>query len=153
MTMAGARTSQAPVCDIAIGDEFGWRCYRSGPVTLWFKGWLDGLDGAGLAQRIASAGATVAPGWFGDVLSRTDGHYALAATGPGWAVAAVDWIRSIPLAAARINGAWTLDDRPERLRRAAGLGVADHDPDAALAIAMSGYTIGMATLYHGMELP
>jgi asparagine synthase (glutamine-hydrolysing) len=64
----------------------------------------------------------------------------------------VDWVRSIPLAACRIGKTWTIDAQPERLRRAAGLGIGDHDPDAALAIAMAGYTIDHAALYRGIEL-
>ena len=45
-----------------------------------------------------------------------------------------------------------IDDRPERLRQRAGLGMADIDPDAALAIGMAGYTIDDAALYRGMQL-
>jgi len=92
------------------------------------------------------------PNGSGNCLLELDGHYALAATGAGWGFAAVDWVRSIPLAAAQVSGGWVIDDQPERLRRGAGLGVSDIEPDAALAVAMSGYTIDDAALYRGIEL-
>ncbi len=86
----------------------------------------------------------------GDLLAAVVGHFAICATGPGWAFAAVDWVRSIPLAITQVDGAWMIDDQPERLRRRAGLGLADIDPDAALAIGMAGYTIDDAALYRGI---
>ena len=152
MVTAVAQRVEVPACDVAIREEYGWRCHRAGPITLWFKGWMSEIDGAGLAQRIDAAAGAVSPEWFGKLLSEADGHYALAATGTGWAVAAVDWVRSIPLAAAQVAGRWTVDDQPERLRRRAGLAIADINPDAALAIGMAGYTIDAGALYRGVEL-
>ncbi len=139
------------LCDVAIDEAFGWKRYGSGEVTVWFNGWIHGLDGAGIAARLASEAA---PNYaqIGGWLRKIDGHFAFVATGTGWAMAAVDWIRSIPLAACRIGGTWTIDSQPERLRRAAGLGARDHDPDATISIAMAGYTIDHAALYRGIEL-
>ena len=85
------------------------------------------------------------------VLADFDGHFAVAARGPGWAFAAVDWVRSIPLAFARCGGQWCIDDQALRLRDSAGLGVGEIDPDAALALGMAGYTIDVATLYRGLQ--
>jgi asparagine synthase (glutamine-hydrolysing) len=138
-------------CDVAIDEAFGWQRYASGEVTVWFNGWIHGLDGAGVAARLASEAAPT-PVEIGGWLRKIDGHFAFVASGPGWTVAAVDWIRSIPLAACRIGGTWTIDSQPERLRQAAGLGARDHDPDATISIAMAGYTIDHAALYHGIEL-
>ena len=67
-------------------------------------------------------------------------------------MAAVDWIRSTPLAAARIDGRWVIDDQPERLRRRASLDRDDIDFDGALSLGMAGYTIDTGTLYRGLEL-
>lgn len=146
-----ARLTEAPPCAIDIREEFGWRRHRLGPVTLWFKGWMHGLDGPGLAVRLAEA-REVSPEWLGELLTRNDGHYAIAATGPGWAVAAVDWVRSIPLAAAKVGDGWVVDDQPERLRRRAGFGAGEIDPNAALSVAMAGYTVDVAALYRGLDL-
>ena len=54
---------------------------------------------------------------------------------------------------ARVDGAWAIDNRADRLRRAAGLGVEDVDDGAALSIAMAGYTVDRATLYRGLLMP
>lgn len=142
--------SVGAVCRIDIREEYGWRRHAHGDVTLWFKGWIDGLDGASLAARFAESRPSA--NTVGDLLASVVGHFAIAATGPGWAFAAVDWVRSIPLTLARVDGAWTIDDRPERLRQRAGLGVAEIDPDAALAIGMAGYTVDDAALYRGVQL-
>lgn len=137
-------------CRVDIREDYGWRRHTHGDVTLWFKGWIEGRDGASLASRFAQERPSAKS--VGDLLGSVIGHFAICATGPGWAFAAVDWVRSIPLAFARVDGHWTFDHRPERLRRRAGLGVAGIDPDAALAIGMAGYTIDAATLYRDLQL-
>jgi uncharacterized membrane protein len=152
MTTVAAQRVEPSGCDVAIQESYGWNCHRAGAITLWFKGWMHGLDGAQLAKRIDAAGGAISPEWIGNLLLEGDGHYALVVAGPGWAVAAVDWVRSIPLAAAQVGGRWIVDDQPERLRKRAGLSTADIDPDAALAIAMAGYTIDAAAFYRGIEL-
>jgi asparagine synthase (glutamine-hydrolysing) len=149
-TMQRAAESRTVDVQLSAGDR--WQRCVNGAVTLWWKGWLSGASGADLATRLAGAGDLVSPAWLGKLLRETDGHFALAARGPGWAFAAVDWVRSIPLAAARSGGGWRIDDRPERLRRLVGLAAADIDPDAALGLAMAGFTIDAATLYRGIEL-
>jgi asparagine synthase (glutamine-hydrolysing) len=136
-------------CIVDIREEFGWRRASQGAVTVWLKGWIDGLDAAALAARFAQVRPSATT--VGDMLASVVGHFALAATGPGFAFAAVDWVRSIPLAAAKVGDAWVIDDRPERLRQRAGLAVADIDPDASLAIGMAGYTIDGAALYRGIH--
>ena len=152
MTTLAAQHIEPPGCDIAIREAYGWRCHRAGAITLWFKGWMHALNGARLAARIDAAAGAVSPEWISKLLLETHGHYALAVSGPGWAVAAVDWVRSIPLAAAQVDGRWVVDDQPERLRKSAGLGRDDIDSDAALAVAMAGYTVDAGTLYRGIEV-
>ncbi|MEJ2378996.1 MAG: asparagine synthase C-terminal domain-containing protein [Pseudolabrys sp.] len=151
MTVQDTTTAKPRVVDVAIDESFGWKRHTSGNVTVWFKGWIDGLNGAGLAAKFAGEPRPT-PGQINAWLRGIDGHFAFVATGQDWTVAAVDWIRSIPLAACRVRGSWTIDAQPERLRRAAGLGAREHDPDAVLAIAMAGYAIDHAALYRGIEL-
>ncbi len=137
--------------EIAIEDGFGWRRASQGPVTVWAKGYQSGADLPSLLRwfkRLEGAPTLAA---FGTFLDELDGHFALTASGPGWAAAAVDAVRSIPLAWCKIGGSWVIDDQAERLRRRADLGQADIDPDAALGIAMSGYAIDVATLYKGVN--
>ena len=145
----GAQKSR-PAARIAIEAEFGWRHAREGDVTVWAKGYGRGADAAKLARRLAEIPkldiATLA-----SFLSGLDGHFAIAATGPKFSFAAVDWVRSIPVGFARCGGEWIIDDQALRLRSRAGLTERDIDGDAALAIAMSGYAIDVATLYHGLQ--
>ena len=143
--------AEESVCDVAICEDYGWQRYRCGTVSVWFKGWAEGLHGETLANRLQQEGK-LSPEWVANFLSELNGHFALVAAGSDWAVAAVDWVRSIPLAATRIGDRWCIDDQPERLRLRAGLGVKDIDADAALALAMAGYTVDQGALYRGIEL-
>ncbi len=138
-------------CRIAIRGEFGWRRHARADVELWTKGYGRVEDGAGLLGRLSKLGRKPAVSDIAGVLADFDGHFALAASGPGWVFAAVDYVRSIPLAFARCGGQWCIDDQALRLRDSAGLGTRDVDPDAALALAMAGYTIDVATLYRGLQ--
>ena len=136
---------------IAIREEFGWRRYSASTCVVWFKGWVTkwitvafglarGRLRGGRAERLAEAFASL------------DGHFAIVATGPGWSMAAVDWVRSIPLAVAEIDGAWTIDDQADRLRRRAGLSGEDINLDVAREIAMAGYGIDNRSLYNGLHV-
>ena len=151
MTLHDTTMAVPRLCNVAIDETFGWKRYASGGVTVWFNGWMHGLDGAGLAAKLAQEPRPTAAG-IGAWLCEVDGHFAFVAAGLDWAVAAVDWIRSIPLAACRSGGAWVVDAQPERLRRATEFGAHDHDFDAALAVAMAGYTIDHAALYRAILL-
>jgi asparagine synthase (glutamine-hydrolysing) len=138
------------VAEIAIKVEFGWRRLARAGVELWIKGYGRVEDGEALLARLLGL-ARPGVADLAALLAGLDGHFAVAASGPGWAFAAVDWVRSIPLAFARCGDGWLVDDQALRLRDRAGLGSADIDPDAALAIAMAGYTVDVATLYRGLQ--
>jgi asparagine synthase (glutamine-hydrolysing) len=145
-------TDLAPDAAAVIGIEpkFGWRCTRQGDVAVWSKGYGRGSDGAAFAGFLAVPGNRTARA-LGEHLNGLDGHFALAAVGPGFAVAAVDCVRSIPLAYACCGREWRIDDQALRLRDAAGFGPRDIDRDAALSLSMAGYTIDTATLYRGLD--
>jgi asparagine synthase (glutamine-hydrolysing) len=83
------------------------------------------------------------------LLTDLHGHFAVVASAPGWAVAAVDRIRSTPLFLAETAAGPLLGARAPRLVAAARL--ARIDPAAALSFAMAGYTIGTDTLYAGLS--
>jgi asparagine synthase (glutamine-hydrolysing) len=140
------------LCDVAIEGGHGWRKHRSGRVTLWFAGWIDGLDGKALARNLDQNSGDVSVKYMALLLSGINGHFAFAATGPDWVMAAVDWVRSIPLAIARQGNGWIIDNRPEHLRRCADLGETEQDPDSVLALAMAGYTVDESTLYRGIDV-
>ena len=149
-------TKTPPSAQVAIEDAFGWRMIARGGATLRFKGYLNdgGFTGAtftAVAGALIAAVAAGDTGRIGALLRGLDGHFALCIETPTGIVAAVDRVRSIPIAYADDEDGLVIDDQAARLTRRLGLGVEDIDPDAALAFAMSGYTIGPATLYKGMR--
>jgi asparagine synthase (glutamine-hydrolysing) len=83
------------------------------------------------------------------LLTGLHGHFAMVAAAPGWAVAAVDRVRSTPLFIAETADGPLVGARAPRLAAAARLSQIDRD--AALALAMAGYTIGTDTLYPGLS--
>lgn len=133
-------------------DGFPWRRLCRGNVTLAFAGWAFNTTPDSVLDRLCARPEGPAPDTLCAIARHIDGHFAFAACGPDWTVAAVDRVRSIPLFFAQVCGTWTLDCRANRLRRQAGLEEKDIDRDAALAIAMAGYTIGNATLYRGLHM-
>ena len=156
MTKAPCMTKTPLPVHVTIKEAFGWQTIARGGATLRIKGYLNdgGFTGAtfaaisdGLIAAI-SAGDT---GRIGALLRGLDGHFALCIETPFGVLAVVDRVRSIPLAYADDEDGLVIDDQVARLCRRVGLGAKDIDPDAALAFAMSGYTIGDATLYRGMK--
>ena len=153
--ISGDTASPAAV-QVAIKEEFGWRRTSRGTATLWVKGYLNGggLTGAEFAANSSGLIAAVAAGdtrHIGKRLRRLDGHFALCIVTPPAVLVAVDRVRSIPLAYASVGDGLVIDDQASRLCSRLGLGVDDIDPDAVLAFAMSGFTIGRATIYKGMR--
>lgn len=137
----------APVA--AMAETFGWRRLAAGPTVLWFKGYLS--RGAPDAVLAAAAAWPAPPDTetFGRFARGLDGHFALVVERPGWIGAAVDRVRSIPLFVARAGAGIALGaDAPGLADR---LGLTEIEPDAALAIAMAGYTIGDDALIRGIE--
>jgi asparagine synthase (glutamine-hydrolysing) len=138
----------APV-RISIEAGFGWQCATIGRVSLWSKIYGDEVTAANLAGLIDMDGQAFSAARLRLRLQELNGHFALAALGPGWAFAAVDQVRSIPVAFARAGDCWIIDDQALRLRDNAGL--KELDGDAVLQVAMAGYTVDIATLYRGLN--
>ena len=154
--MASCATTLAPTVHVGIEEAFGWRTIARGAATLRVKGYLNGggFTGVGFAAHADGLIAAIAAGDSGDIgalLRGLDGHFALCIATPAGVLAAVDRVRSIPLAYAGGGDGLFIDDQALRLCRRLGLGEEDIDPDAALAFAMSGFTIGPATLYRGVR--
>jgi asparagine synthase (glutamine-hydrolysing) len=143
-------TKGASQVRVAIRPEFGWRHACVGDVRVWVKGYSRGVDAAAVAVLIAAlpkldVDQTV------DLIRKLDGHFAIVAAAHGVTFAAVDWVRSIPVAFAHCGDHWCIDDQALRLRDHAGFGPHDIDADAALSVAMAGYTVDIATLYTGLQ--
>ncbi len=133
--------------DVGLIESHGWSCHQNDGFTLWFKGHFAD-DGLSRLVATLEARGTLDLNTAAQLLADVDGHWALAAVGPSWALAAVDRVRSIPLIWARQNGAVIVDQDGGRMAERLGLGREQVDADAALAIALAGYTIGNDTLYH-----
>ena len=137
----------APALNHDLASALGWRAVERDGARLWFAGYLFGSSAErALAALPAKLDLDALARWAAGL----DGHFALLAMRPGWAVAAVDRVRSIPLFLARVGDGWRLGAHADALRRRAGLGSAEIDPEAALQVAMAGYTIDRATLYRGL---
>jgi len=142
----------APVLDAAsidVREEFGWKHTRAAGIELWTKGYGRVADPKRLARDLGALGVIGSGRRLSQFLLGLDGHFAIVARGRDWALAAVDRVRSIPLAFAESRDGAIIDDQAECLR--GRLGLDDIDDDAALALAMAGYTIDTATLYRGIE--
>lgn len=134
---------------VALEETYGWRRAAVGPTTLWFKGYVHGRDSASLAAQAAAWTAAPSPAAFAGWVAALDGHFALVVERPGWIGAAVDRVRAIPLFVA--SDGERLLVGPDAPGLAAELGLHAYDPDAALAIAMAGYTVGRDVLIRGIE--
>ncbi len=145
MTGEDASVSTPPHAQCEFDGIPGWRRCESQGLTLWLKGYLSGDNAEGLARHLA---ALPCEDWT-QTVAGLDGHFALVAMRGGEILAAVDRIASIPIFYGFDGGAWRVDGNARRL--AAGLGATRVNPDAALALAMSGATIGSATLFDGIE--
>jgi len=143
---ASSTSDGAPV-GLDFAETHGWRRFDEGRTALWFRGLIPGTSPEALARVAATEGAE---GLLRD-LPGLCGHFALAATGPGWALAAVDRVRSTPLFFGRGEDRWQVGPAAGRIADRLGLGPADRSPDGALAVAMAGYTIGGDTLYGVLE--
>ena len=156
MTALSHQTAPPRGVHVAIEAEFGWRKFTQAAATVWVKGYLNGggFTGVGFVAHVDGLIAAIGIGDtedIGTLLRLLDGHFALCIVTSAGVLAAVDRVRSIPLAYARDRNGLVIDDQASRLRRRLRLGVEDIDPDAALAFAMSGYSIGPATLYKSMK--
>lgn len=136
-----------PIPSLHLHERAPWRLHTVGGLRVWLAGVLFNTDverlAAALTASAAPTAATVEP-----LLRAADGHFALVVEGPGWVLAAVDPVRSIPLfhtegAALRIGG--------HAGELAAAVGATAIDPVAARCLAMGGFTIGADTVWQGVR--
>ena len=128
-----------------MDDVPGWRRHQAQGLVLWFKGYLNGNSVEDLASRLA---VLPCEDWLQETAG-LDGHFALIAARNDTVFAAVDSIASIPVFYGLDGAAWHVDGNVRRL--AVVLGATKVNSEAALALAMSGATIGPATLLDGIE--
>ena len=124
----------------------GWRQFTRAGLALWAKGYLYEDEFERVAQQLTARDAFEADA-IESLLHGLDGHWALVAIGLERTFAAVDRVRSIPLIWAEDGSSILVDENGGRLASRLGLSSGDLDIDAALSVALAGYTIGNDTLY------
>lgn len=130
----------------------GWRAGQIGAVRYWIAGRLRGLDEMALVRRLEMLGSNADDRSLIALLGDVGGHFAIMAEATDWYFAAVDRVCSWPVFQARNrNGLTRLSAHAPSLARDCDL-VGKIDPDAALSLAMAGYTTGSRTLYCGQQI-
>jgi len=128
---------------------FGWRKSRRNELTFWCQGYLLNGDFDSLFENIVeiekSAESTV--DWLKERISQLTGHFAIVVEGERWVFAAVDRVRSIPVAFFRDDLRLVISNHAPSIQRELNLVSSDMDIAAAVEIAMSGYTFGNRTLF------
>ena len=130
---------------IDVAETHGWCLLTTDRGVLWLKGFVTGVDAETLSRDLNVAG----PDGSVDLIAKLHGNFALVFAVEDWAVAATDCVGSIPLAFAQDGEVWAIDSEARRLAHV--LCLDEIEPDALIAIAMSGYTIGRSIFYHGLN--
>lgn len=151
---SGGKVRSTPAARAALTEDHGWSRARACGGVAWCKGWVAGggrcLEGTQAAGFLAGVLDGLDADAAGSVLAGVRGHFAVVLErADGSVLAAVDRVRSIPLAYAEGGDGWLVDDRAERLRVAAG--AETPDAQAGLELAMAGYTLGPDTLFAGVK--
>ena len=138
--------------DIRLPGNKLWRRYDIGGASVWCAGAAD----RDLAQVLVTGLASDAPlQSAGDIMRGFPHQFAMVAQTEEITFCAVDRIRSIPLIwSAEEGGTAVIAQCGTDLFdgfAAAGIPKPELDKDQALAVAMSGYTVGPHTLYQGIH--
>jgi asparagine synthase (glutamine-hydrolysing) len=128
--------------------EAGWQRIELAEGTVWFAGYLYDNDrnlnreqvGAKLAALPADSSA------LRDALAGIDGQFAAVVARQDATIAVVDHIASYPLLLDVADSKITIADRAQSLGYEGRIAPADLDRTAATVFAMSGFSIGTATL-------
>ncbi len=145
--MRGMATATEPqvrtVVEVLVEPRFGWARHPVGAGFVWFRGHVRGRSGPQLAAEAATLTRATASAW----LDGLDGHFSLIVDQPEWALAASDPVRSFPLIWGRDGETVVVTHDGPALEERLGLGPGHIDPVMARVVALSGFTIGDATLY------
>ena len=140
-------SSDRPSLEPLIETRFGWERRPAGAGTVWFRGYVQGRSIDDIAAEAPALTAATVAAW----LDGLDGHYSLIVDQPGWSLAAADPVRCYPLIWGRDGETILVTHDGPALEARLGLGPADIDPVMARAVALSGFTIGDATLYRAVR--
>jgi asparagine synthase (glutamine-hydrolysing) len=131
---------------IGFGDSNGWQKLIFPGFSIWFYGHLYDFADPRDAFRDWRPGLQASE--VARFLDGLDGHYALVFEEPNRIIAAVDPVRSIPIFYSERNSGLLVAANSNAL---VDLGHVTLDAASALALAMSGYTIGTKTLFQELQ--
>ena len=115
-------------------------------ATVWIEGHVKGRDIESVAREATRQTRDSLASW----LDRLDGHFRLVVQFDDHGFAAVDPVRSYPLVWAATETGAAVSHYGPAMEARQGLSPADFDGDMLAAVALSGFTIGDATLYRGV---
>ena len=134
---------------LLMKEGFGWRKSSKNGITFWYQGYLLNGDFDSLFEGIVEIDKSVENTivWLKESVSQLTGHFAIVVEGYSWIFAAVDRVRSIPIAFFRDDLDLVVSNHAPSIQRELNLVSSDMDIAAAVEIAMSGYTFGNRTLF------
>ena len=135
-----------------ISESYGWQKIHKNKLTLWFKGYLHRSDGHDihfqLVQFLKSKNFNInnLSKWCKEL----NGHFAMIVITSDSIFAAVDKINTIPLFFRSINKDFVISNKPSAIKERFSLDHNKINHNAALEIAMSGFSIGGKTIFQNL---
>ncbi|MBR51924.1 MAG: hypothetical protein CMD58_05360 [Gammaproteobacteria bacterium] len=139
--------------NISISKEFGWQEYIFDDYRVWFKGYLidDCIDDFFHEGQELLNQKYIKIDMFAQWIKSIRGHFSIIIYNSSQLFCAVDWVRSIPLFYSYDDNQIYITSNPTELVDKHELNLDLDNTEAALQIAMSGYTIDEQTLCTGIS--
>jgi asparagine synthase (glutamine-hydrolysing) len=134
---------------IDIKELYGWRHFEINTFDVWFNGYLNNQTVISFLSKgvdlLSKENSSLKD--FGDLFNNASGHFSLVISNGKKMLCCVDLIRSIPLFYSVSTAEAVISNYAPDIRRSLGQKSYSYNEQAAIEIAMSGYTIGRKTLY------
>jgi len=134
-------------------ESFGWKCYKQSNFNLWLKGCITSYKITELCAEIkfiSGSDFSKDMAHLKELISKTKGHFAIVIDFGESIFAATDKISSIPLYFIEKKNEVIVGNYASRLKKHGNINSEDKNLNAALEIAMSGYTIGNKTIFNNL---
>tara|TARA_B100000780_G_scaffold102373_1_gene71562 strand:+ start:17798 stop:19432 length:1635 start_codon:yes stop_codon:yes gene_type:complete len=139
--------------NISLSKEFGWKQYSVAGYTVWFKGYLidDNITDLFQYGRDLLHKKHINIDEFSKWIKSVRGHFSIIIYSSDRVFCAVDQVRSVPLFYNYDANQISIAANAEDLLDKPALNLELDNAEAALEIAMSGFTIGKKTLSIGIS--
>jgi asparagine synthase (glutamine-hydrolysing) len=131
--------------NVLIKDGYGWVRLEKDKRVLWFKGYLTGNSENDIMDYFSKANGNLTISLISKFVSNLKGNFAFIWKYRDYVIASVDRINSIPIF--YTDGDILIGNNAPILKESRTFEV---NNNAALQIAMSGYTLGKSTLFDGL---